>query len=44
MLSMDHRVKPGGDELVANLSRSRTARRQPEHPLPELQKVAADAL
>jgi hypothetical protein len=44
MLSMDRRVKPGGDELVANLWRSRTVRRQPEHPLPQLQKSAAAEL
>jgi hypothetical protein len=36
-------IKPGGDELVANFEAS-NGRRQPEHPLPELQKSAAAAL
>jgi len=42
-VSMDHRVKPGGDGLSTWHCAGR-ARHQPEHPLPQLQKTAADAL
>jgi hypothetical protein len=42
-VSMDHRVKPGRDGLSTRHCAG-MARRQPEHPLPQLQKSAADAL
>ena len=43
MLSLDHRVKPGGDGLSTRHCAG-MLRHQPEHPLPQLQKSAADAL
>jgi len=44
MLSMDHRVKPGGDDGLSTRHCAGRAGRDPEHSLPELQKSAADAL
>jgi hypothetical protein len=44
MFSMDHRVKPGGDGLRTRHCAGSVRRHQPEHPLPQLQKSAADAL
>jgi hypothetical protein len=41
--SMDHRVKPCGDGLSTRHCAGRACH-QPEHPLPQLQKSAADAL
>jgi len=44
MLSMDHRVKPGCDGLSTRHCAGSARRHQPEQPLPQLQKSAADAL